>query len=159
MVAEPYPYAAPARNREHDQPATLRVGYANVGPNSAARISNSSTGPAEIGNFWRMYIRHVQLRRTFEDLTADWRRDTRHLSFDRQIAMHPAYQEIVGMGTDALPYIFEELQREPDHWFWALTTITRDNPVPPSEAGDIEQMRQRWLEWGRRKGYVQRHAA
>jgi hypothetical protein len=29
----------------------------------------------------------------------------------------------------------EELQREPDQWFWALEAITRENPVPAEAAG------------------------
>ena len=28
------------------------------------------------------------------------------------------------MGKQALPLIFEELRRKPNHWFWALNAIT-----------------------------------
>ena len=64
------------------------------------------------------------------------------------MAMHPAYQQIIGMGTPALPLIFQELQREPDHWFWALGAITGENPVPEEDAGDLDAMTDAWLSWG-----------
>jgi hypothetical protein len=99
------------------------------------------------------------LKIAFERLTEDWQRDTRHLSFDRQIAMHPSYQAIIGMGPAVLPLIFDALQNELDHWFYALAVITRENPVPQNEAGHMEQMRERWLAWGRRRGYIQQNAA
>jgi hypothetical protein len=42
---------------------------------------------------------------------------------------HPAYQRIIEMGQPVMPLIFRELEREPDHWFWALQSITGENPV------------------------------
>src|SRR5947207_10431415 len=57
-----------------------------------------------------------------------------------EIALHPAYQQIIGMGKEAIPLILEELQREEDHWFWALKSITGDDPVAPSERGQLPKM-------------------
>jgi hypothetical protein len=45
------------------------------------------------------------------------------------IALQPAHQQIIGMGNEAIPLILDELQREEDHWFWALNAITGDVPV------------------------------
>jgi hypothetical protein len=95
-----------------------------------------------------------QAERLFESLADVWHRATRHMSSDHDIAMHPAYQEIIGMGEKALPLILRALQNRLDHWFWALTMIARESPVPPSEAGNQRLMRDRWLEWGRQKGYI-----
>ena len=67
--------------------------------------------------------------------------------------MHPAYQQIIGLGERALPLIFQELRREPDHWFWALAAITGKNPVPEEDAGDLEAMANDWLSWGDAQGY------
>ena len=47
-----------------------------------------------------------------------------------------------------------ELEREPDHWFWALEAITGESPVPESDAGDIEASALAWVEWGREKGLL-----
>ena len=58
--------------------------------------------------------------REFYRLTAIWKTATVHLSNITEKCSHPAYERIIAMGTDVLPYIFEELDREPDDWFVAL---------------------------------------
>ena len=70
-----------------------------------------------------------------------------------EMAMHPAYQEIIGMGELAVPLILAELERDPDHWFWALKAITGADPVPEHCRGHLEEMAQAWLRWGRMQGY------
>ena len=107
-----------------------------------ARTRNSSERP------------DLQIDLEFSRLTSAWRRDTELSSSLTEISTHPAYQRIVGMGCLALPLIFQELAREPDHWFWALKAITGCDPVPPSHRGDLELMAADWLEWGRSRGYV-----
>jgi hypothetical protein len=64
------------------------------------------------------------------------------------------YQRIIGMGWEALPYIFAELHREPDQWFWALEAITEANPVPVEVAGKVRLMAEAWIEWGKQQGLV-----
>ncbi|MHC5730400.1 MAG: hypothetical protein ACYTXY_41090, partial [Nostoc sp.] len=70
-----------------------------------------------------------------------------------KISMHPAYQRIIGMGQPVVPLIMRELEREPDHWFWALNAITRVNPVKSEQRGRLQQMAQAWIEWGKANGY------
>lgn len=94
------------------------------------------------------------LERNFQELTSRWRRETALHSSVTAIAMHPAYQQIIGLGERALPLIFQELRREPDHWFWALGAITGENPVPDDHAGDLEAMAEDWLSWGNAHGYL-----
>jgi hypothetical protein len=86
-------------------------------------------------------------RQRFQDLVRQWKEATLFLSSITDMAMHHAYQQIIGMGRDALPLLFEELRREPDHWFWALQAITGVNPVPIQERGDTTKMTQAWLAW------------
>lgn len=93
-------------------------------------------------------------RRKFARLARKWRRETAVLSSTSDIAMHPAYQAIIGMGEPAVPLILESLAHRVDHWFWALEAITQDAPVPRRLKGDIEEMAQAWLKWGRGKGLV-----
>jgi hypothetical protein len=69
-------------------------------------------------------------------------------------AMHPAYQQIIGMGPAAIPLILRDLQRRPDHWFWALTAMTGEDPVPPEDAGDMRKMAEAWIQLGRARGHV-----
>ena len=101
----------------------------------------------------RLVARH-KLRAEFHSLAERWRQETGMHSSIPKIAMHPAYQRIIGMGEKAVPLILQELQNQPDHWFWALNTITGENPIPPEAAGNIRLMTEAWLEWGKKKGHI-----
>jgi ribosome-associated toxin RatA of RatAB toxin-antitoxin module len=90
----------------------------------------------------------------FERLAAKWKAERRASSSTQAIAMHPAYQKIIGMGAQAVPFILADLQRGVDHWFWALRSITRENPVPSESRGKMQEMANAWLDWGRKNGYA-----
>jgi hypothetical protein len=93
------------------------------------------------------------LEQTFTQLAAQWRRETGMLSVMSKIIIHPAYQRIIGMGQPVIPLILKDLEQEPDHWFWALQSITGENPVPNDQSGNLAQMAQAWIEWGKARGY------
>jgi hypothetical protein len=63
------------------------------------------------------------------------------------MALHPAYQAIIKLGSGAVPLILEEMKREPDHWFIALRKLTGADPVKPEQQGDITKMTREWIEW------------
>jgi hypothetical protein len=90
----------------------------------------------------------------FRSLAEQWRRETGMLSSILKKAMHPAYQRIIGMGAGAIVPILLDLQKRPDHWFWALNAITGENPVPQESMGNLQQMAEVWLQWGKTKGYI-----
>ena len=90
----------------------------------------------------------------FDGLMRDWKASKQYISSVSQMAMLPSYQQIIGMGPAVLPLIFQELQRQADHWFWALASITGDDPVLPEHRGKISLMRDDWLAWARAKGYL-----
>lgn len=97
----------------------------------------------------------AQVREQFEALAADWRDQSKYLSNSRQMAMLKPYQRIIGLGRAAVPLILEDLQRDPDHWFWALEAITGESPYQPDTVGpftaiDVRKAADAWLEWGRR---------
>ena len=58
------------------------------------------------------------------------------------------------MGYPVVPLILQELQHEPDQWFWALEAITQENPAPPEAAGNVRVMAQAWIEWGKQRGLL-----
>lgn len=89
----------------------------------------------------------------FCDLAATWKEETNLKSSLVEISLHPAYQEIIGMGKIVIPWILQELEREPDHWFWALRALTGIDPVRPSERGNMRAMTNAWLKWGKENGY------
>ncbi len=89
----------------------------------------------------------------FNRLVAQWKRDTYWDSSVTQKILHPCYQQIIGMGPQAVGWILRALRHEPDFWFDALTAITGEQPVPYAHAGDLQAMADDWLQWGRRNGY------
>ena len=90
----------------------------------------------------------------FRILAAQWKEKSRHISNTAQMAMLWPYQQIIGMGDSALPFIFEELVRDPDHWFWALEAITLENPVPQDVNGKVRPMADAWIAWAKQKGFL-----
>jgi hypothetical protein len=90
----------------------------------------------------------------FRELVAQWKAATLFTSSGTEMALHPAYQQIIGIGKEAIPLILEELQREEDHWFWALKSITGEDPVSEVDRGNVPKMTQSWLQWGQRHGYL-----
>ncbi len=95
-----------------------------------------------------------QLEALFTRLTEEWQRDTRFLSSTSAIAMHPAYQRIIGLGPQVIPLILADLQRQSAHWFWALSALTGENPVAPDDRGRVSAMTAAWLKWGRDGGWI-----
>ena len=94
-----------------------------------------------------------ELEVTFNHLVQQWRAETHFLSSTHQMVLHPAYQQIIGMGEAAVPLLLRELEQKSGRWFWALKSITREDPVPPEAKGRTQVMIQAWLDWGRAKGY------
>lgn len=92
-------------------------------------------------------VYQVNLEERFNDLKATWESDTMSSSSVEQIVLHPAYQQIIGMGERVLPFIFNDLARGSNHWFWALKTITGQDPVKEKNRGRINKMKEAWINW------------
>jgi hypothetical protein len=98
----------------------------------------------------------------FQNLVDEWQRERGAMSSITEMSMLTPYQNIIGMGVDALPLILTKLKAEgddPDQWFWALLTISEANDLNPpqigeEDRGDFRKMAQIWLEWGKSQGYA-----
>lgn len=93
------------------------------------------------------------LEETFQVLARQWREERGPSSSTTELAMCPSYQRIIGLGPAVVPLLLRELERAPDHWFWALKAITGADPVPAASRGKVHEMARLWIEWGRRHGY------
>ncbi len=100
-------------------------------------------------------VARTGLRERFTVLRNQWKAETRYLSSITAKSMHPAYQAIVGMGGDAIALILQDLEKQPDHWFWALKAITGEDPVPKEERGSVRAMARAWVAWGHDMGYLE----
>jgi hypothetical protein len=95
-----------------------------------------------------------EAKQKFNQLALRWYRETGMLSFIRQKAMHPAYQKIIGMGREALPFIFREMQNRRGDWFWALEALIEEEEQPPARHDNFNAAMAAWLKWGKDNGYL-----
>ena len=91
-----------------------------------------------------------ELERWFREKVDTWRRETGGYSVIRKKISHIAYEEIVDRGWDVVPLILAEMRNRPGYWFWALRSITDENPV--REGATFTQATEDWISWG-----IQRH--
>jgi hypothetical protein len=90
----------------------------------------------------------------FNELADEWQSDTRFSSSPQQIASHPAYLRIIGFGDRSVALILNDLRQRDGLWFVALRAITGASPAPAAVAGNMPAIRDAWLDWGRRHGYI-----
>jgi hypothetical protein len=89
----------------------------------------------------------------FQRLAAAWHREADYRSSMEESDAHPAYQEIIRLGPDAVPLLLRDLAENHTHWFAALEALTGARPVPASAAGNIPAMADAWLRWAKDNGY------
>jgi len=94
------------------------------------------------------------LRAAFEDLAEAWSIATAHLSSPNKLMENARYRQIIGLGPPVLPLLLRDLAKTQRFWFPALSAITGQNPVPEDAAGDIRQMTDAWIGWGRENGLM-----
>jgi len=112
-------------------------------------------------SYWKWHstyhgkIRRISIQEQFTQLAETWTQETGHQSNMTKRAMHPAYQRIIGLGPAVVPYILERFRQGAlEHWFWALSAITGDNPITEDIAGNIKKMAEAWVQWGKAHGYL-----
>jgi hypothetical protein len=116
-------------------------------PTAAQATENAGEKPVPV----TAESRSVEHR--FREAVREWKAATQFTSSTTELVLHPAYQQIIGMGRDVLPLLFSELRTNPDHWFWALKSITGEDPVAPADRGKLRSMALAWLDWAGRHGY------
>ena len=64
------------------------------------------------------------------------------------ILLDPNFQEIVSLGSEAIPFILEEIEHKPSVLVWSLNLITgrriSEKKVSVAEASKL------WINWGKR---------
>ncbi len=90
----------------------------------------------------------------YETYRQQWEEETKFTSSTVEIVMNSSYQKIIGLGQKALPLILADLQKKPAHWFWALKSISGEDPVRPEQRGRVKKMTEAWIQWGKEKGLI-----
>lgn len=84
----------------------------------------------------------------FERLASTWKRETARVSSLSRVIDHPAYQAIIRMGPEVVPWILRDLRLAPRLWGPALEQITGENPVPEEDRSKPRESAAHWLHWG-----------
>ena len=95
-----------------------------------------------------------ELEAQFQTLAQKWHKATGYMYNIAKAAEHSAHQQIAALGEPVIPLLLHELEKQPDHWFIALHTLTGAQPVPHEHRGRISKMAEHWIEWGRQNGYL-----
>ena len=96
----------------------------------------------------------VQKFREFLELRDRWKEETLFVSSGTIMISNSAYKSIIHMGSLTIPWIFREMKKNDDHWFFALEKITGNNPIKPEHIGIIEKMKEDWFDWASKNDYV-----
>ena len=111
----------------------------------------------------QMLAAHTHFREAVTRTTVDqrvaqlaetWRRERGYSSSLSDMILMSSYQQIIGLGREAIPAIVRELRARPDHWFWALQVISGVNPVPESSEGRVKEMAKAWMAWAQAEGIL-----
>ena len=122
--------------------------------NRAARLEHYSVSWGLSEEAPRPREADLGIQRRFASLVQRWHTETGGVSVSDRRIMHPAYQQITGLGPRVIPVVLRELEARPDYWFWALRALTGENPVVEEDAGILPRMVDAWLNWGRARGYI-----
>jgi hypothetical protein len=97
-----------------------------------------------------------EARRLFDKYYTEWNRDTAHISNLTKVLTHPAHFRIIALGKRVVPFILQSLENGEGPWLVALESIiSDDSPVPLDHRNDARKMREDWLAWGRKHGYLE----
>jgi hypothetical protein len=107
---------------------------------------SDSPGPANDPN--------SDFQQRFARLVTEWKHGRGQSSKLKDLAMHPAYQQIIGMGEPAVPLLIEEMKQRPDQWDWALRAITGVDPVPRESWGKLTEIAAAWIAWEKERGRI-----
>lgn len=101
-------------------------------------------------------VRPKTFENQFYEQANKWARETAHLSSPTQRMMHPSYQAILGMARDdeetVIRLMLQDLRDNRRLWFWALSYLTKENPIKDADAGKLDKMIKAWVDWGKQRG-------
>lgn len=129
-------------------------GRATPGISHAAKLIDDSINEAWLHSQQTLTSERSSLREKFWRLADEWKAAAEYESSPSRIAKHPAYQEIIRMGLGAVPLILKDLEATRAPWFWALRSITGEDPVPQEDRGYIDRMTNEWIRWGVRNSLL-----
>ena len=90
-------------------------------------LSEESAIPFGIASLHGHSRQQTELATTFYQLVEQWKTETRGISSTEQLSLHPAYQQIIGMGPNVIPLLLRELENNSGRWFWLSKQLVVKN--------------------------------
>lgn len=127
-------------------------------PTFNKRKGNDATGSQPRYNVVD-FLSQQQIKQKFNELAQRWDEETIDLSSLTEILSHESYLAIIALGRPVLPLLFSELEKHPNYWFTAISSILRANDeysdvVDEADYGNLQKMTDAWLEWGKEHSYL-----
>ena len=94
----------------------------------------------------------ITIAEVFSDRANRWHQETDILSSIQAKIFHRDYQEIIGMGKPALPFIFADLRDRGGPWYWALECICRLNPAEGAKT--LPEAKKMWLDYAADNNFI-----
>jgi hypothetical protein len=92
----------------------------------------------------------MNLKDRFDTLARQWAEHCQQVRFSSTMndyLDHPAYGELVDLGTPALPWIMARYPKESLPWGFVLQEITGIRIIEDPNEFSPPQVRQKWLDW------------
>ena len=98
----------------------------------------------------------MTLEEKFQKLIKKWETETTVISNVHEIYGNKHYQEIIKLGKDVVPLIFEEMRKKRyNFWFEALRQILGEGPeIPEKSRGRVVEMTDIWLKYAEENNLV-----
>lgn len=115
-------------------------------PRSLAHAFEVFAHPPDLSAFvWVPRRTDGQVAERLANLREWWTSETEYLSSVSKKVFHPAYQQIIGLGPQAVPLLIDFLREDPDHWFWALASIVGEDHATGTTTPTAAA--RRWIDW------------
>jgi hypothetical protein len=84
----------------------------------------------------------------FQELCTKWKIETITCASPTKKYLNENYLKIIKLGEKVIPFILQEMKRDPDDWFLALRILSETNPVNPEESKNFRLATDAWIKWG-----------
>jgi hypothetical protein len=102
---------------------------------------------------------NTSLSSQFYELASRWREEIGPDSSLSNITSNINYLRVISLGLGVVPFILQDLQREPAPWFVALRAITGNDTIGAEYPGNFKKKAAAWLDWGRAEGLLDAEVA
>ena len=93
------------------------------------------------------------IREFFNEAVGSLIADTQYHSSISEITRHEKFAALVDMDRPALELILEEMAGGNVRvlWFPLLKRISKHDPVPVKDRGNVQRMARAWIDWGKKR--------